>query len=702
MGQPQAIRTRSCPKIKWELSRRNHRRRPVYKQVSLTPEENALRLLKFRMAVVDMKWRMGYRNPELEETRQISRRLARKITVAANAFYLAFGIILAFFIRITPLSAGSQMNAGPGDDVVSEVFQPEGIASVPGLMDNMPLPGPQGFLKSGAMTEITIDGHVTHMINGEPSDYHPLTNIYFCYPGETIPFNTTQTDENGDYLSTMNYVKISEKDREFVKGMKVFGNPFVDKTRVDVGVQDEGNYKVFVVDAGSGKVLLDQARNLPAGNTQIYLSGLGSAGIKIITITDGKNIYSEKLVQSCSGSFSPSINIISAPSEGRSLKNLEFITDSLLIRYETVNSNPEYYVLEKVVEAKTSTVDAVMQQVPKTYSFLIYGYNINEGESVGDSASLKITWGDGTSNIYNSDADGLFHILRENTLDTATNIFFENADTSFFQEWIAGVKRENLITTQEKNLFQNEKENSPPIGSGIYYYPTAAPADLDVLPNIFEVYFVQKWVQDSEGTIHSTRGEVFREVARCRGPPGFVKKWEKGMYDITYLYEMQMFMNSGVPGEPITPEQSLAQKVAMDSVETQVFYLEKNGRQLFPNYERINVVTLTESEWIERLERNFDQVHIINYDNLNGNSCDFTMDSTFSDYYRFKNGIAKYEIYSNMSYKIEELIGSFTHCRDPLNGNLAPKVTFSTGNLTSFGTTMTHMIYVFDPGTIFW
>ena len=725
MGNPQAIRTRACPTIKWELSRKNHLRRPVYKQVTLSSEERVLRSLKFRMAHISRKYASGFVSPEMLESRKIARHLALKITLAANVFYLSIGLILFFLLNMKSLPADARPPPSSSSNTEYDFFEfpvlPAGefiaLSGMKNVYSRAEAAQNQDYL-------ITINGQVTHMIEGQPSDYHPLTKIYFFYPGDIIPLDSSQTDENGNYMKTMNYVGIKEKYSELIPGIKTLGNPFREEAKINIGVFENDKYTLRVFDL-SGKAILSQDIDLYEGDNLVSVSGLGNAGVKIISVSNGKETYTEKIIQSSPGTFSPRIDIISTSSDSKNLKNLEFLTDSLLIRYVTPESYPEYYDLEKIVEAKTSTVNATMQQKPKTYSFTIYGYNLNEGESVGDSASLKITWGDGTTNIYNSDSEGIIHILRENTLDTALNVYFENPDTTFFQEWIAGVKRENLITTREKNLFQNEKEQSPgPIPqSDVYIPPTPAPANLNNFPDTFEVYMIQRIVYDSEGQPHNTRGKVFRTVVSCaRGPPDWVKKWEKGQYDKTYLYEMQTYeTKKNMQGdtlnfekylnehfldkqtlEYITPEESALQSQALDSLVAQGFYLRQNGRQLFSEFERVLVYDGTESEWLAGQARGWDQIHISQYGFNNGNGCTFTLDSTFSDYYRFKNGIAHYDIYSNMTYKIAEMVESSTHCRDPPNGNLGGKITDASGNFTSFGTTMTHMIYIFDPGTIFW
>jgi hypothetical protein len=307
-------------------------------------------------------------------------------------------------------------------------------------------------------------------------------------------------------------------------------------------------------------------------------------------------------------------------------------------------------------------------------------------------------------------------------LDTARNIFIENADTTYFQEWIFGVKQENLITTKEKNLFQSQKEQSGAPGTS-YVAPTPAPANLTMFPDTFEVYFVSKIVYDSEGQAHNTRGEVFRTVVSCRSNPDLTKKWEIGQNVTTYLYEMQTYESKKNAIDPktfdlgkyleeqfsnretleyITPEQSALQSQALDSLIAQGFYLRQNGRQLFPEFERVLVYDGTEPEYLEGQARGWDQIHVSQYGNNNENVCSFTEDFTFGDYYRFKNGVGLYTSTSNMTYKLEELIGSLIHSKDPPNGNLGGRVTFADGHLTSFGNGVIHIIYIAEPGTIFW
>lgn len=351
----------------------------------------------------------------------------------------------------------------------------------------------------------------------------------------------------------------------------------------------------------------------------------------------------------------------------------------------------------------TQTINKKLEQVPVTNDFLIDAYSIVDGTPAINGTALKVTWGDGTSNTYSS-SNGQIHVLRENTYDTATMIHLENADTSFYQEWIFGVKKDPLITTKEKNLFQSEKELSPalpPNGSGEYIYPTPAPANILLLPNNFDVYFVPNLVYNSENEAFNTRGVYFRTVVQCRGPPGLTKKWEfiPQVADTVLLYDMQIY-NLNV-NQPITPAQSLAQKAAMDSVETQLFYLQGNGRHLMPPYKRVNISTMTEPEWVKGQARSFDQTHRTEFSLGNNNSCWFTLDYAWGDWYRFMRGTSNYEINSNISYKIEELVGSFLHCRDPPQGNLGGFVVDATGSFTSFGKAL-HMILLADPGTKFW
>ncbi len=169
--------------------------------------------------------------------------------------------------------------------------------------------------------------------------------------------------------------------------------------------------------------------------------------------------------------------------------------------------------------------------------------------------------------------------------------------------------------------------------------------------------------------------------------------------DTLLFYEMQI--KDYDVTKPITPDQSLAQKIAMDSTETQLFYLQANGRKLMPPYKHVNISTMTEEEWLIGQNRGFDQVHVNQYSSLNYNGCSFTQDFAWGDLYRFKNGEAGYTDDSGIAYQLTEMVQSFTHARDPPVGNLGGYIVNAAGSMTSFGKGL-HLGLIANPGTKFW
>ncbi len=537
-------------------------------------------------------------------------------------------------------------------------------------------------------TEITIWGQG----HAEPLGNHPQTTVEVFDKSDMTLLGSTITDENGDYNVTLLFAGTGGIPDKVEESARLIQNPSGDEVNVILSSNADQNWQVMVYD-DAGRLICNQNIHLASGTSGVKISRLGVAGMKTIVLKGISNQYALKAVLSQTAPLSPRVEVTST---SRILKSVS-VGDSLYILF----TPPEGFIgMDTTVVMTSQTVNYVLQQIPNEYNYVVYAYSITDGSPVIDSTALKISWGDGTSTVYYAD-NGLLHI-QHSTYDTTQNVFIENGDTSYYQEWIFGVKRENLITTKELNLFQNEKVQSPgPIGEEEQYiYPTPAPANLSMLPDTFEVYFVPTIVFDSEDQPWDTRGMTFRKVVATRCDPVlWVKKWEIGQWDTTYLYEMQLFENTM---NLITPEQSLAQEIALDSMIAQGFYLRANGRQLFPNYKRVKIYTMTEPEYLAGEAREWDQIHVAQYGNNNENGCSFTSDSTFSGYWRFKGAIGNYTLTSNRTYKMAELIESFTHCSDPIYGNLGGKVVFADGHMTTFGLTTVHMIYFADPATIFW
>lgn len=560
------------------------------------------------------------------------------------------------------------------------------------LTDSMPDNG-NGF-KAGLENQININGTVT----GNPHN-NTLENVKVVAinPEDNTRIDSTYTNNQGNYGLTFLWTNNNTSSLE--SKVNAYPNPYSGSTNVEVISEKNKNYTLSVFNT-TGQLIFRENVELSQGKNVLTLNG-GPKGINLISLDDGINKTNYKTIKLNDEDKKFNINITSSNISSYFKSGNNGITDGSDIRlefsYPNTNPRDSYENTDTTFVLRLEQiVDKKMQQIPIVDEFNVNAYTILDGTPVLNGTALKVTWGDGTTNNYSSQ-NGLIHILRT-SYDSTTNITFENADTTFYQEWIFGTKTDPTITYKEKNLFQspnNELNLNDP-----YVPPEPAPANLNNLPSAFEVYFVPKTVFDSENIAYDTRGIVFRTVVRCRGSPFFTKKWEyvPEVTDTIYMYQMQIY-NYDI-NQPITPEESQKMKQAMDSIVT-LFTL-NNGKQLMPPYKRVNIHTMTEPEWIEGVQTNgADQIHITGYGPYNQNGCGFTYNYTMTDKPRFKNASGEFTRQSNIGYKKSELFGSLTNASDPPQGNLGGLISNADGSSSSFGKVAAHLIWLSDPATRF-
>lgn len=534
---------------------------------------------------------------------------------------------------------------------------------------------------------VIIDGIVTglpllNLIEGA------LVSAYNNSTSELL--DTALTNAAGYY--TMSFLFVGMEHAFAGRHAVLYPNPAAGCQNLHLQVSQAGIYQATIT-GGDGNTWLREV-SLEQGLNQLSITG-SPEGLNVICLTNGNETYTVKGIQTSFTGTHPQIVVGAQPSRGAYLKSATVGlsgSDSILL----VFSKEGYETADTVVSVTTFiTINKYLQQIPTIWEFWANALTVIDGSPI-NNATVKIQWGDGTTTNYTSNNNGWIHILRENTFDTTTNILISNADTTTYQEFLFGTKTDPLITTMEFNLFQTPKEHSPalpPNGSGEYIYPTPAPAQLTELPDTFEIYFVPNIVYDNQNVAYNTRGTVFRTVARCRAPPDFTKKWEyTEEVAPVYLFEVRQGLSS---------QQIQDQKAALDSTETQLLYLQANGRQLIAPYQRIEIYTKTEPEWIEALARGMDQTHRSEFGGYNQNSCTFTTLYSWSGKNRFNVAYANYTLDSEIAIKMEELIQSFTHACDPPQGGLSNKVVNPDGSMTSFGKAL-HIILIADPETDFW
>ncbi|MCO5255508.1 MAG: T9SS type A sorting domain-containing protein [Lentimicrobium sp.] len=555
------------------------------------------------------------------------------------------------------------------------------------------LPEKGSIFKASLENTIHIDGNVRGIPN---NNVLGNVKVVAVNPEDNSRVDSAYTDASGNYGLT--FLWTNNRTQGLESRVEAYPNPYSGSTSIDVVSERNQNYILRVFNA-MGRLLFENNVELGCGENTLTLNG-GPKGVNIISLDDGVNKNSYKTVKLNDDNKNFDVIVASSDFSGYFKSGNNGISDGsdLRLEFSYPNTNPRdsYQAADTTFVLRLNqTIDKKLQQELITDEFFVNAYTILDGTPVLNGTGLKVTWGDGTTNNYSSQ-NGLIHILRT-SYDSTTNIFFENADTAFYQEWIFGTKTDPTITYKEKNLFQspnNELNLNDP-----YVPPGPAPVNLNNLPGSFDVYFVPKIVFDGVNISYDTRGIDFRTVVRCRGPPFFTKKWEyvPEVADTIYMFQMQIY-NRDIT-QPITSEESQKMKQAMDSTVT-LFTL-NNGRQLMPPYKRVNIYTMTEPEWIEGQARGGDQTHITEYAPYNQNGCYFTYNYAMTDKSRFKSGVAGFTRQSNIGYKKSELVGSLTNAHDPPVGNLGGLISYGNGSSTSFGKVATHLIWLSDPETKF-
>ncbi len=665
----------SCRPKFWRDKQRNHHKiRPAYVQLGLTAEQKTVRLAKFKRDVLLKNWEIRWIRENLPELIEISRSLAKKTTVAANVFYAAFGLILFFLLRLS--DAGATVEHSITNRAI--------FVNYPTLSNEYSAQAP-----AQPLMDVHIDGLVTNEYNNNPIPQAKV--VLIKSDGER--YDSTYTDTNGNY--NLDFIW-THSPVSPVDSNRIHPNPYGSITNILFDAKETGNYNMDAYTT-DGKKALEESTQLNAGMNEINVSG-GDAGLKVIVIynKEQKQVYKAIQTENTHKPISHNIKQTETP-QFKSTQDEPLNLGDLV----TVEFSKQGYYTSSTSDyiQPTMTINKQLEPEPNV-DLWAYGYSILEGEPVVDNTAIKIKWADNSTDVFYAE-DGLIHITKY--LDPFNpNVFISNADTTFYQEWIYGVKREDpYATTKELNLFQSQKVVTPAGQS--YVFPTPAPADLTLLPDTIDVYFVPNWVSDGIGLQYNTRGEVFRTVVRGDGPPDLTKKWEyvTQVADTIFWYEMQVLNGSLTP---ITEEERLKQKAAMDSTEVNMSELKHNGRKLIPPHKRVPIYTKTEPEWLEGQVRNWDQIYKFGYDTINGNNNNngYTTNFTFSDYPRLKNGTAGYLRDSNMTYKIEELFGAFVDSSDPPVGNLGGLIVTATGSMTTFGKAVRGMMLGGDPGSIYW
>jgi hypothetical protein len=476
------------------------------------------------------------------------------------------------------------------------------------------------FLKNEVSYEITIDGTVTR---GAPYQGQPLKDkkIYFYYPEDTILFDSALTNVNGYYTKTMNYVLVPEQGKEIIQGMKVLGNPYVNDAKINVGVFKCDKYTLRVFDL-SGKCLINQDVDLIGGENLISLSGLGSAGVKIVSLANSENSYTEKIVQNNPGAYSPSISITSTPFDSKNLKSMEFLVDSVRVKCE---SEPGTYLnfqsKEKMVEAVNSTLDFELEQIPYMFSTTLKPF-LETGAPVTDVSPgffVTVYTNDGNTQNFSVNSNNKipvqFPVL---PLEDALEYFQISNDTSTYNvngvdngvlNW--SIIRQPKQKTNRPNIAQNESGNHL---LNVEFKTLVSEDSLD--QKTAYLYTVRKKAETQQGVYEYLNSEFTRAFIESTGnikSSMFIDLAPFGVADSSDYVRLDFNLDTGVPNT--TGEQARLDNLFQLTLNTR--YLTKDDTYsqdtLLPSHRVYTITSFSDPRWQEVVARGYENMVYVTY-----------------------------------------------------------------------------------------
>lgn len=527
-------------------------------------------------------------------------------------------------------------------------------------------------LKNGATTMITIDGHVTR---GAPfaGEVLPNTKVYFFYPEDAIPFDSAVTNSNGYYTRTFDFVKVPVLDEDFLKGLKVFGNPFVDEATIGVGVPEDDNYLLRVFDV-SGRIILSQEVNLSEGNNVVTLSGLGDPGVKVVSFSNGKEVYTEKIVQSYSNSFSPGAEVVSSGFDSGSLKNTEFIADSLLIRYvPEAGAYLNFASLDRIVEAVTSTQDAELTQLPYNFSTTLKPF-LETGEPVTNVSPgffVNVDFGEGDEQYFVDDGEISIEKALYPHADYLGTLWISNDTSSYVVDGVSnGVLNWTLIRrphqkTNRPNVAQNESSNH----MAYVAYETEVPQDsLD--QQVLYLYTIRKKAETQIGVYESMNSSFSRGLVESSGNIKSSMSIDLAPFGVADSLDVVRFGFNYDTDIPNTPEQQQRiNNLVQLALETR--YLQ-NGDTLLPPHRVYTIMSYSDPRWQELIARNYENLFRVAYYNGSPeNTRIWSSTYTYNGELRLQKTFAKVNVNNNNAQIFAENFSAVTGMEEGAGQNLS-------------------------------
>ncbi len=262
------------------------------------------------------------------------------------------------------------------------------------------------------------------------------------------PLGTTKTDSLGNY--TLNFVPTNVKDKnpELINHYKLtqnYPNPYNPSTMIDFYTPESSNFTATVY-AVTGEKIASKEFYLNEGKHTFNLEGLGSAGVKILSITGDNGVRTtQKMIQLDGTNRSPSIDLISNNYYSFNL-NKSTLSDSVRVLF-SANNHQTDSVLVAVEPLITLNYD--LQQIPLLKTATIQGNITNQQtqENV-KNASVKVVDSDNNNVLVNVNTNN-------------SGVFSGNYQ---YKLWLNGLDSitspSNITTTLSKNNYETKILNN--------------------------------------------------------------------------------------------------------------------------------------------------------------------------------------------------------------------------------------------------
>lgn len=253
--------------------------------------------------------------------------------------------------------------------------------------------------------EVTING----IVISHPFNVNLVNGTVAVKSRSGMFLGSTVTNDSGFYQLTFTLTNI-KNENIFPSEFKIssnYPNPFNPSTNVDFYTPQNGSFKIEVFDI-SGEKITERDFVLEKGIYTFSLSGLGSAGVKIVSIT-GSNVkrISQKIIQLDGAEVNPSIDI-SASKNNHFNFSKNSLSDSIKVLFSANNHKTDSIV---VAVEPLITLNYELQQIPMIKNANIQGHLINQqtNENV-KNANVKVVDSDNNGVLVNVNTNnsGLF------------------------------------------------------------------------------------------------------------------------------------------------------------------------------------------------------------------------------------------------------------------------------------------------------